>query len=67
VSTLKEFSHQMVAEGQVPPDTLLAMGILIDGLERRQHQAREEFADRYSGFSQPDNQERFRQLFASSH
>ena len=67
VSTLKEFSHQMVAEGQVPPDTLLAMGILIDGLERRQHQAREEFADRYSGFSQPHNQERFRQLFASSH
>jgi CHAD domain-containing protein len=67
VSTLKEFSHQMVAEGQVPPDTLLAMGILIDGLERRQQQAREEFSDRFSGFSQQDNQERFRKLFASGH
>ena len=67
VSTLKEFSHQMVAEGQVPPDTLLAMGILIDGLERRQHQAREEFSGRFIGFSQQDNQERFRQLFASGH
>ena len=67
VLTLKKFSHQMVAEGQVPPDTLLAMGILIDGLERRQQQAREEFSDRFHGFSQQDNQERFRQLFASDH
>ena len=67
VSTLKDFSHQMVAEGQVPPDTLLAMGILIDGLERRQQQAREEFSGRFAGFSQPHNQERFRKLFASNH
>jgi CHAD domain-containing protein len=67
VSTLKEFSHQMVAERQVPPDTLLAMGILIDGLERRQHQAREEFSGRFAEFSQPHNQERFRKLFASNH
>ena len=67
VSTLKKFSHQMVAEGQVPPDTLLAMGILIDGLERRQRQAREEFSGRFTGFSQQHNQDRFRQLFASSH
>ncbi len=67
VSTLKKFSHQMVAEGQVPPDTLLAMGILIDGLERRQHQAREEFSGRYAEFSQPHNQERFRKLFALNH
>ena len=66
VATLKEFSHQMVAEGMVPPDTLLAMGMLIDGLERRQHQAREEFAGRYGGFSAQDHQDRFRQLFASS-
>ena len=67
VSTLKNFSHQMVAERQVPPDTLLAMCILIDGLERRQHQAREEFSGRFAGFSQQDNQERFRKLFASNH
>ena len=67
VSTLKKFSHQMVDEGRVPPDTLLAMGILIDGLERRQRQAREEFSGRFAGFSQQHNQERFRQLFASSH
>jgi CHAD domain-containing protein len=67
VITLKRFSHQMVAEGLAPPDTLLAMGMLIDGLERRQQQAREEFSGRYAGFSQQDNQDRFRKLFATSH
>ena len=67
VSTLKTFSHQMVAESTVSPDTLLAMGMLIDGLERRQRQAHEEFSGRYAGFSQQDNQNRFRKLFASSH
>jgi CHAD domain-containing protein len=67
VTTLKTFSHQMVAEGTVPPDTLLVMGMLIDGLERRQHQAREEFAGRYASFSQQKNQARFRKLFASNH
>lgn len=63
VYTLKNFSHQMVTEGTVPPDTLLAMGMLIDGLERRQHEAREEFAGRYALFSRQKNQERFRELF----
>ena len=67
VSTLKTFSHQMVAESTVSPDTLLAMGMLIDGLERRQRQAHEEFSGRYAGFSQQDNQDRFRKLFESSH
>ena len=67
VLTLKTFSHQMVAEGNVPPDTLLAMGMLIDSLERRQHKAREEFAGRYASFSQQKNQQRFRKLFAPNH
>ena len=67
VSTLKNFSHQMVAEGNVPPDTLLAMGILISDLEGRQHLAREEFSGRFLDFSQQHNQERFRKLFATSH
>lgn len=67
VTTLKEFSHQMTAEGNVSPDTLLAMGMLIDGLERRQHQAREEFAGRFAEFSRPGNQERFSRLFAPRH
>jgi CHAD domain-containing protein len=67
VMTLKEFSHRMTAEGNVSPDTLLAMGMLIDGLERRQHEAREEFAGRFAEFSRPENQERFSRLFAPRH
>jgi len=67
VISLKKFSHQMVAEGTVPPDTLLAMGMLIDGLEHRQHQARENFSGRYKNFSQQGHQDRFRKLFASGH
>ena len=63
VATLKRFSHQMVAEGQVPPDTLLAMGMLIDGLERRQHQARDEFATRFNNFAMKENRSHFRKLF----
>jgi len=64
-ATLKKFSHQMVEESRVSADTLLAMGMLIDGLERRQHQAREEFAGRFADFSLQKNQDRFRKLFAS--
>ena len=66
VMALKHFSHQMVAENHPSPDTLLAMGMLIEGLERRQHLAREEFEDCFAGFALPENQEHFRELFAES-
>ncbi|MDX1697427.1 MAG: CHAD domain-containing protein, partial [Thiohalobacterales bacterium] len=64
VQTLKRFSEQMVAEDEIPARTLLAMGMLIEGLEQRQHQARLEFAARFNSFALPDNQARFRALFA---
>jgi CHAD domain-containing protein len=64
VHTLKRFSEQMVEENMAPAGTLLAMGMLIEGLERRQQQARQEFSERFSTFSLPDNQARFRTLFA---
>jgi CHAD domain-containing protein len=67
VTTLKTFSHQMMAEARISPDTLLAMGMLIDGLERRQHQAREEFAGRFADFYQQKNQDRYRKLFVPGH
>ena len=53
----------MVDEDGVPAGTLLAMGMLIEGLERRQHAARAEFATRFAAFEQPENQDQFRQLF----
>jgi CHAD domain-containing protein len=63
VQTLKAFSRQMVDEHAAPPETLLAMGMLIEGLEQRQHRAREEFADRFQKFSAEENRALFRELF----
>jgi CHAD domain-containing protein len=63
IATLKRFSHQMVDEGDAAPDTLLAMGMLIDELERRQRTAREEFAARFRSFDSDANHGHYRQLF----
>ena len=63
VHTLKQFSRQMVDENAAPPETLLSMGMLIEGLEQRQHRAREEFAERFQTFSAEENREHFRELF----
>ncbi len=65
VTTLKQFSQRMVAEAAVPTTTLLAMGMLIEGLERRQQQARDEFAGRFRQFALPKNHAHFRALFAA--
>ena len=62
-TNLKSFSHQMIDEGEVPPEALMAMGVLVDGLENRQHQAREEFAKRFTKFALAKNQDRFHELF----
>jgi CHAD domain-containing protein len=64
VATLKRFSRQMMEEGKIPAETLLAMGILVENLSGRQRLAREEFAERFQQFSLPENQARFRSLFA---
>ncbi|MGI9287715.1 MAG: CHAD domain-containing protein [Pseudomonadales bacterium] len=65
VMTLKQFSQRMVAEAAAPAATLLTMGMLIEGLERRQQQARDEFADRFQQFALPKNRARFQTLFAA--
>ncbi len=63
IATLKHFGQQMAAEGKAPPDTLLAMGMLIEELERRQQAARAEFADRFGKFDSPGNHAHYRRLF----
>lgn len=63
---LTEYARQMVKEGKVPHATLLAIGMLVDGLLRRQQQARVEFEDCFASFSTPDNQRMFRSLFADT-
>jgi CHAD domain-containing protein len=65
VHTLRRFGEQMVEEHMAPATTLLAMGMLIEGLERRQQLARLEFAERFDAFSRTDNQAHFRAMFAS--
>lgn len=65
-SKLREFAHQMVKEGDVPADTLLAMGILVDGLLRRQQQARNEFYNCFNLFSGKENRAEFKSLFGKA-
>ena len=66
VATLKRFSHDMAEEGGVTPDTLLAMGMLIERLEDGQKLARQEFSERFDTFAADQNVEHFRKLFVES-
>jgi CHAD domain-containing protein len=63
--TLKAFSREMMGSRSVPSETLLAMGILVQDLDRRRLSARDEFADRFADFASTDHQASFRTLFAS--
>ncbi len=60
---LRDYARQMVEEGETPHDTLLAMGMLVDGLLTKQQQTRSEFAERFAKFAKSDNQKVFRSLF----
>jgi CHAD domain-containing protein len=64
-ATLKRFGEQMLEEGQVPVDTLMAMGMLIDGLYRRQETARKEFSVRFGEFASAEERKLFTSLFRS--
>ncbi len=59
---LRDFAHQMVEEGSVPADTLLAMGMLVDDLLVRQHQAYREFFGRFATFASSNNRQVFRRM-----
>ncbi|MEE9356900.1 MAG: CHAD domain-containing protein, partial [Sedimenticolaceae bacterium] len=61
---LREFAHQMVKEGEVKADTLLAVGMLVDGLLESQRLAREEFAARFALFSEVGGRAVYQALFA---
>ncbi|WP_305042628.1 CHAD domain-containing protein [Geoalkalibacter sp.] len=66
VETLGRFSREMVAEGDTPAETLLALGRLVEGLDRRQAEVREEFSERFARFAREENQRLCRTLFKSS-
>lgn len=62
--SLRQFARQMAAEGVAPPDTLLAMGMLVDRFQQREAACRDEFADRFSAFSGAGTCRQFAELFA---
>jgi len=62
---LREFAHQMVAEGKVPADTLLAMGMLVDGLLKRQQESRLVFADRFARYAGREQVAAYEMLFGA--
>jgi len=63
---LREFAHQMVKEAEVPADTLLAMGMLVDGLLRRQQEVRQDFYSRFKLFSGKKNRLEFKAIFSGA-
>jgi len=64
VSSLRRFSGQMVEEGTAQGPTLMAMGILAEGLEQEQQRARAEFTARFAAFASDEVKALFRELFA---
>ncbi|WP_432742568.1 CHAD domain-containing protein [Methylobacter sp. G7] len=63
--TLKLFSEEMMALN-IPANTFLAMGVLIQDLDAHRYRARKDFASEFEVFQQEENQSDFRILFASS-
>ena len=57
--TLKQFSEEMLAN-QVPANTLLAMGVLIQNLDILRTKARDDFSAKFIFFKHEDNQQQFR-------
>ena len=64
--SLKDFSKQMMVAAGVPAETLLAMGILVQDLDKRRRRARDAFSSRFAEFETREHQAMFRTLFADS-
>ena len=63
IDMLGRVSHEMRKDAAVPTEALLALGMLLAALERRQMALREDFAAHFEAFSGSGNRARFRQLF----
>lgn len=60
--TLKKFSQEMM-DNTLPANTFLAMGVLIQNLDKRRCRVREAFASKFETFKQAENQKAFEALF----
>jgi len=63
--TLRRLARQMSAEGDIPSETLLAMGMLVDHLHQRGLCCRDEFAERFVTFASQRNRQLLIELFAT--
>jgi len=61
--TLKQFAQTMLVEKIGTGDSLMAMGRLVERLEKRQVEERQIFHRRFGQFSKTSNRKRFRKLF----
>jgi CHAD domain-containing protein len=59
---MKQMSEEL-RQSRVSTETLLAIGMLIEGLLLRQHQERAHFAQRFAEFASADNRALFERLF----
>lgn len=59
---LGSFGDELVARGDVPAATLLAMGGVVEHLDERGRRARARFAERFAAFDHPDIRRRVRRL-----
>ena len=60
--SLKNLSEEMMNPG-TPARTLLAMGVLIQNLEKRRNQARAAFSSSFKSFDQEEIETMFKALF----
>jgi len=62
--SIKEFSSEMM-QNNVPANTLLAMGVLVQYLDSMKCNARANFSEQFELFVEPKNTEMFKQLFST--
>ncbi|HKK01805.1 MAG TPA: CHAD domain-containing protein, partial [Desulfuromonadales bacterium] len=65
IRALAGFAEELAAAG-TPVRTLLAMGMLIEHLERQRRKVRKEFASSFTRFSRKRNRTLFKDLFADA-
>ena len=63
IDMLRGASHEMRADAEVPTEALLALGMLLAVLDRRQAALREAFPGYFEPFARAGNRSRFRGLF----
>ena len=61
-ATIKQFAQTMAQAG-TSADTLMAIGVLAQGLDQRRQQARDEFAQRFAEFDTIERHVHFKSLF----